>query len=54
MEIVRASLAFQIQNVLQVLYLLLELLDEGIVLGTDLVRANFRHDFFGSISEFKR
>ena len=53
MKIVSATLAFQIQNVLQMLNLFLELGDKCIILSTDLILADFSHDFFSPVSELQ-
>ena len=51
MEIVSATLAFEVQNILQMLDFFLELGDECIILSTDLVLTDFCHDFLSSIGE---
>ena len=48
-----ATLAFEIQNVLQMLDLFLELGDKRIILSTDLILADFCHDFLSPISELQ-
>ena len=50
----RAALALQIKDVLQVLDLFLQLGHKSIVGCTDLVRTNFGHDLFGPVCELQR
>ena len=51
MQVVGTTSPLKVQNLFQVLDFFLKLLDEGIVLGTDLVGAHFRHDLLGSVCE---
>ena len=48
-----ATLAFEIQNVLQMLDLFLELGDKRIILSTDLILADFCHDFLSPVGELQ-
>lgn len=53
MEIVSAALALEIQNVLQMLDLFLELGHKRIILSTDLILADFGHDFLSPVGELQ-
>ena len=53
MEIVSAALALEIQNVLQMLDLFLELGHKRIILSTDLILADFCHNFLSPVSELQ-
>jgi len=49
----RATLAFEIQNVLQVLDFFLQFRYESVICGAHLICTDLGHDFLGSIGEFE-
>ena len=53
MKIMRATLSLEIQNFFKMLYLFLKFSHECVVLRTYLVRSDFSHDLFRSVSELK-
>ena len=54
MEVVSATFALQIQNVLQVLNLFLELDDKSVISRANLIGTDFGHNLLGPVRKFQR